>query len=1114
MKKWILLLWISAVPMLLYAQQNKVTPYVNPFIGTAGTGHTFPGATLPMGLVQLSPETGYAGWEYCSGYRYEDSAILGFSHTHLSGTGALDLGDILLMPFTGSPRRETYKSKFSHSKEQAAAGYYAVALKDNEVHAALTVTQHAGFHQYQYQGNKQANLLLDLRHGLVGKSPGRLEQHVVSSEMKIEDPHTITGYTRTKGWAGDKYVYFIIRLRQPIHSQTWLSDSTEKRNQRIVLSFPNLPARQQLVKVGISTVSVANARENLDAEIKDWNFETTKAAADQTWESYLSKIQVEGTAKQKTTFYTALYHSLIAPNNIADVNGQYRGADNQVYIASNKAYYSTLSLWDTYRALKPLYTILYPGKSNDIVASMLAHHQVAGFLPIWTLWGHENYCMIGNHAIPVIVDAYLKGIRNYDVSKAYEAIKISSTINHKNSRWDLYMKYGYLPSDSVRVEAVSTTLESGYDDWCVAQMAKALGKKADYELFSRRAAFYKNLFNPATGLMRGRTSTGAWVKPFDPLKISHASSAGGDYTEGNAWHYTWHVQQDVDGLIQLMGGKEAFIRKLDSLFAMDSRVYGDGATVDVSGLIGQYVQGNEPSHHVAYLYTLAGKPAKTQEKVHTIVNTLYSDAPDGLSGNDDCGQMSAWYIFSTLGFYPVNPASGQYVFGTPAFSKAVLQVGSKTFTVKALNYAPGNKYIKSIKLNGKEYKLPYITHADIMRGGVLEFVMEKDTAAITKADPLLPYLHSKPAAVTVLNAVEDSVKVKRFTFASRNSANTIYGTIVSPKGNGTYPALLMLHGGGSCADEVGRLQRRFAAKGYVVMAVDLPGICNPDKASLSTGAWRYRPKGIDSRLDISKGIDSSTLVDAIAAGLQGFNLLTTEANVDTNRIGITGFSWGGYMTTMLSSLLSQRVKAAYSVFGSGFFDRGSLWKAQLDTMQENKRNEWLTFFDAGRRAPGMRCPYFVEATVNDRFFWPEAVAATLDTLKVEKNLLWSPNLDHVRPKTAEQMQLSYFNYYLKSEGKPFGKVRIDKTMPAANNGRELFISVTMPQGITADSVLIYYSEKKSESRNRQWTAIPVAKAPGTGYRVTIPGELLARGIDYYVYVTDSRNTSVSTAIQM
>lgn len=715
----------------IWAQPAHNAQYVDPFIGTGASGHTFPGATTPLGLVQVSPETGNGKWEYCAGYQYNDSLIAGFSHTHLSGTGVADLGDILLQPFTGAVKKADYSSRFLHDQEKASPGYYSVFLKDYQVKAELTCTQRAAFHQYAFK-QPTGHLLVDLRHGLVNNITD-LETHVTKSEIHIKNNKTVTGYRITNSWGGERHVYFVIRFEQAFSGRHWLTDSLTKRNQRLVFDFKSTKNLQIRAKVGISTVSVENAISNLDGEISQWNFDVVKNNAFQTWNKRLAKIDIEGTLKQKQIFYTALYHSLIAPNNIADINGQYRGADNQVYTAKDRSYYSTLSLWDTYRALNPLYTIIYPEKTNQFISSMLAHYDVAGFLPIWSLWGHENYCMIANHAIPVIVDAYLKGIRNYDIDKAYQAIKNTSTLSHKNSDWEKYMRYGYLPTDSIRVESASTTLESAYDDWCVAQMAKALGKKADYELFYKRSGFYKNLFDKSTGLMRGRRSNGQWANPFDPLKISHAYSSGGDFTEGNAWQYSWHVQQDVDGLIGLMGGRVAFIKKLDSLFTMDSKVYGDGATSDVTGLIGQYVQGNEPSHHVAYLYTLAGVPAKTQEKVHTIINTLYSNTPEGLSGNDDCGQMSAWYIFSAIGFYPVNPASGEYVLGAPQLKQVSIRVSEhKSFVIKTVSFSDTNQYVQSVSLNGKPYQKSYISHQDLINGGVMEFTMGNKPADFLK----------------------------------------------------------------------------------------------------------------------------------------------------------------------------------------------------------------------------------------------------------------------------------------------------------------------------------------------------------------------------------------------
>lgn len=703
------------------AQDSDHAKYVKPLIGTAGTGHTYPGATMPFGFVQLSPETGNIGWDYCSGYRYEDKSIMGFSHTHISGTGALALGDLLLMPFTGNEKKDSYRSSFSHDKESASPGYYAVYLNDYKIQAEMIATQRAGYHRYAFNSN-DGHLLIDLKHGIVNNKK-ELETHVLKSELNIENHNTLSGYTITEGWAGEKHFYFVIKLDEPFVDSVWLSDPKVTRNQRLVLNFKSKNNLLINARVGISTVSIKNAKDNLKAEIGEQNFNSLKQQGYNKWEQYLSTVSIEADQAQKETFYTALYHLLVVPNNIADVNGEYRGVDNKVYTAKDHSYYSTFSLWDTYRAACPLYTILYPEKSNQFINTMLAHFDGKCYLPIWSLWGHENHCMIGNHSIPVIVDAYQKGIRNYDVEKAYQAIKQSSTVAHFNSEWDIYNKYGYFPSDLIKVQAVSKTLESCFDDWCVAQMAKVLNKTEDYKFFSKRAQFYKNVFDPSTKLMRGKRSDGQWVTPFEPFKISHAETVGGDFTEGNSWQYTWHVQHDINGLIKLMGGQKKFGIKLDSLFNFKPIVDGDGSTLDVTGLIGQYVHGNEPSHHVAYLYNYAGEPWKTQQKVALILSTLYDNTPGGLSGNDDCGQMSAWYIFSALGFYPVNPASGIYDLGSPKYKKAVLNVNGRKFIVETKNVNAKNIYIQRVELNGMAYKHNYIRHQDIVKGGHLTFIM-------------------------------------------------------------------------------------------------------------------------------------------------------------------------------------------------------------------------------------------------------------------------------------------------------------------------------------------------------------------------------------------------------
>ncbi|MDB5119652.1 MAG: alpha 2-mannosidase [Sphingobacteriales bacterium] len=700
------------------AQGIDYTKYVNTFIGSGATGHTFPGAVVPYGLVQLSPETGNFDWSYCSGYRNTDSVIHGFAHTHLNGTGMPDLGDVLFFPFSGSRNRKEFKSRFSKSSERASPGYYTVILTDGNIKTELTATQRVGVHRYTFAQGGQSHLLIDFQSGLVSNKDA-LADRVLASEITVVNKTTISGFIRTKNWV-DKKTYFYIRFDKPFIGSSFI----DPQKRRLIVDFTMKAGEQVGAKVAISTVSVAGAEKNL-AEVGIKGFDAVKLTAKNNWNQYLSKVAIEGTQEQKENFYTCMYHLFSQPANIADVDGQYRGVDDRVKTSANKAYYSTLSLWDTYRASHPLYTILDPAKDADIVASMVQHFDAVGTLPVWTLWGKENFCMIGNHSVPVIVDAYLKGLKGFDAEKAYAAVKTTLTHNgNPKYDWTIYDKYGYLPADLVKVESVSRTLEGAYDDWCAAQMAKALGKTADYDFFMKRSNYYVNVFDPSTGLMRGRKADGSWVSPFDKLKISHADSKGGDYTEGNAWQYVWQVQHDIPGLIKLMGGKEKFAAKLDSLFSMDSKVYGDGLTLDVTGLIGQYAHGNEVSHHVAYLYNYVDQPWKTQKLIPRILRDQYQNNPEGLSGNDDCGQMSAWYILSALGFYPVNPVGGEYVLNVPFYEKAVINLADgKRFVVEAKNRSERNSYVQKIELNGVVHSSGFLSHRDIMNGGSLVFSM-------------------------------------------------------------------------------------------------------------------------------------------------------------------------------------------------------------------------------------------------------------------------------------------------------------------------------------------------------------------------------------------------------
>ena len=698
------------------------TQYVNTFIGAADNGHTFPGACRPFGMIQTSPVTGAVGWRYCSEYVYEDSVIWGFTQTHLNGTGCMDLGDILVMPVTGNRHRawDGYRSSFQKNSESATPGYYTVTLDEPGVKAELTATLHTALHRYTYNKADSASVLIDLQHGPAWNEK-QYHSQVKACDVKWENDSTLSGHVRNSVWVDQDY-FFTLQFNRPVISTVDLPMGETEKGRRIVATFDLQPGEEVLMKIAMSTTGVEGAKANMAAEQPGWDFEGTRKQAKDEWNSYLSRIEMEGTPDEMTNFYTCFYHALIQPNEISDVDGKYRNAADSIVTATGGKFYSTFSLWDTYRAAHPFYTMIVPERVDGFVNSLIDQAEVQGFLPIWGLWGKENYCMIANHGVSVVAEAYAKGFKGFDAERAFQAIKQTQTVSHKlKSHWEDYMKYGYFPTDLTAAESVSSTLESVYDDYAAADMARRMGKTEDAAYFSKRADFYKNLFDPTTKFMRPRKSDGTWKSPFDPTQAAHAESNGGDYTEGNAWQYTWHVQHDVPGLIALLGGEEAFTNKLDSLFTVELRTQ----LADVTGLIGNYAHGNEPSHHVTYLYTLAGKPERTQELIRQIFDTQYRPAPDGLCGNDDCGQMSAWYMFSAMGFYPVNPVSGEYVFGAPQMPKFVLHLqDGKTFTVLAEGLSKEHKYVESITLNGEPYTKNYITHEDIMKGGTLVYKMK------------------------------------------------------------------------------------------------------------------------------------------------------------------------------------------------------------------------------------------------------------------------------------------------------------------------------------------------------------------------------------------------------
>ena len=698
------------------------TQYVNPFIGAADNGHTFPGACRPFGMIQTSPVTGAVGWRYCSEYVYEDSIIWGFTQTHLNGTGCMDLGDVLVMPVTGKRQRQwnEYRSGFSKETEKATPGYYSVTLDEPDVTAELTATTHTALHRYTFHKADSASLLIDLQHGPAWRDE-QYHSQVSFCETNWENDSTLTGHVINKVWVNQVY-YFAMKFNRPVIASSELPMAATEKGKRIIATFDMKPEDQLLMKVALSTTGVEGAKANLTAELNEWDFEGVRQAAKNEWNSYLSRIDVEGTTDEKTNFYTSFYHALIQPNEISDIDGKYRNAKDEIVQATGDKFYSTFSTWDTYRAAHPFYTLMVPERVDGFVNSLVDQCETIGYLPIWGLWGGETFTMIANHSVPIIAEAYAKGFRGFDAERAFNAIKQTQTVSHPlKSNWENYTKYGYFPTDLTEAESVSSTLESVYDDYAAADMAKRMGKEEEAAYFAKRADYYKNLFDPSTKFMRPKKADGTWKSPFNPSQVGHSESIGGDYTEGNAWQYTWHVQHNVPGLIALFGGEEAFLQKLDSVFTVKLET----TQADVTGLIGQYAHGNEPSHHVAYLYTLAGRPERTQELIRQIFDTQYLPKPNGLCGNDDCGQMSAWYMFSAMGFYPVNPVSGEYVFGAPQFPKFTLHLADgKTFTILAEGLSEEHKYIDSITLNGKPYTKNYITHEDILKGGTLVYKMK------------------------------------------------------------------------------------------------------------------------------------------------------------------------------------------------------------------------------------------------------------------------------------------------------------------------------------------------------------------------------------------------------
>ncbi|MDR0394951.1 MAG: GH92 family glycosyl hydrolase [Tannerella sp.] len=709
-------------------REDSYTDYVDPYIGSGGHGHVFVGASVPYGGVQVGPSNFYKGWDWCSGYNYRDSMIIGFPQLHLSGTGIGDLGDVLIMPYMGDIKldkgRETeqysgYASRFSHANEAVKPGYYRVKLDDYDIRVELTATERVAFHKYTFPPGENARVIIDLKDGI--------NDRPVETSMEWVDEHTLTGYRSSEGWAKKQQVFFAVRWSIPIRKFSLYEDLAPVPGKKVqgnavkgLVSFDDSPG-EVMLKVGISPVSPENALMNIEAEIPGWDFEATAARADELWNRELSKIVVETENEaDKRIFYTAMYHSMIHPSLFNDHNREYRGADWEVYKDPGFDSHTIFSLWDTYRAAHPLYTLIDRRRTAAFVNSMLSVFEQTGKLPIWHLRGYDTGTMVGINSFQVIAEACLKDCEGIDAEKAFEALKATAMSDIRGLDFDRDLKA--IPSDVMKNRPVATALEYAIGTASIALAAKKMGKTADYEYFRKRAENYKLYYDGEAGFFRGKMADGSWNPVFDPIKSKRPWAT--DYAEGNAWQYLWLVPQDVEGLIGLLGGETAFTDRLDHFFTLNTPADDPDVLIDLTGCIGQYAHGNEPSHHIAYLYPYAGQQWKTARLVHHIMREFYHDRPDGIIGNEDCGQMSAWYIFSSLGFYPVYTASGQYVLGSPLFDKATIHLeNGKTFTIEAPDHSPENIYIQSVELNGKPYDFSYISHADILRGGILKIRM-------------------------------------------------------------------------------------------------------------------------------------------------------------------------------------------------------------------------------------------------------------------------------------------------------------------------------------------------------------------------------------------------------
>lgn len=786
---------------------QDLTRYVDPMTGTGGVGHTYPGATLPFGMVQLSPDTRRdASWEGCGGYYHADTLIYGFTHTHLSGTGCSDYGDILLMPGNGTSSflPEVYGSAYSHADEKASPGYYGVSLLDDQIKAEFTTTTRAGMHRYTFSNNKNRFLILDLRH----------RDKTLGAALRFVSDNRVEGYRHSAAWAKDQYIYFAMEFSQPVarilqdsmNASIGMESLLERNEIAAAIYFENDSRGNMmplLVKVGISTVDAAGARRNLETEMPGWDFEKVKSQAATTWNGELSKIVVSGKSeKDKNNFYTALYHTMIVPNVLSDTDGRYRGRDNKIHKAEGYTHYTVFSLWDTFRAAHPLYTLIDRKRSLDFIKTFLAQYQQGGRLPVWELGSNETDCMIGYHSVPVIADALVKGIGGFDTTLAFEAMKKSATWKHLGL--PSYMEQGYIAVENEH-ESVSKTLEYAYDDWCISEVARLLGRRDEQQTYLRRAASYKNVFDPQTGFMRPRRN-GDFVPNFDPREVNN------HYTEANSWQYSFFVPQDIPGLVKLMGGEQQAEAKLDGLFSAPTSTTGR-TQADITGLIGQYAHGNEPSHHMAYLYDYIGKPAKTQKLVRQIMDSLYHKGPEGLPGNEDCGQMSAWFVWSALGFYPVTPGSPYYAMGSPLFDSAIVKLeNGNSVRLVAKNNSTTAVYVRKLLIDGIEIRENLILHDQFTKAREIVFIMDtvpatdRGFAPETRGAMPLNYFYRSPLIKAEGRIFADSLLV---SIESPEGAMILFGPHQGLMMMGeTYRAPFYIHNSSTiyamCGDQKGK----------------------------------------------------------------------------------------------------------------------------------------------------------------------------------------------------------------------------------------------------------------------------------------------------------------------